>query len=76
MFKSIKEIMEEIDKNYQEKLENYILVYKIQRLKNNHLQNEIQLNKLEDSTNNFVHKYNIDAQFKIIFDNIEKTKKV
>ena len=75
MLNSIKEIKEEIDKNHQEKLENYILIYKIQGLKFNLLQNEIQLNKLKDSQKNLINNNNIDEQFKIIIENIEKTKK-
>ena len=68
---SIKEIREILDKNHQEKEENYILIYKIQGLKYNLLQNETQLNKIKDSQKNIVN----DDNYKNIIDLMEKTKK-
>ena len=70
MFDSIKDINETIEKNHQEKEENYILIYSIQKLKFNLFQNEIQLNKIKET-----HNLNDNEIFKNIIDLLEKTKK-
>lgn len=49
ILESINLIRDELEKNHQEIEENYILVYSIQKLKFNLLQNEIKLNKIQDS---------------------------
>ena len=70
IFESIKEIKELIEKNHQEKEENYILIYKLQNLKYMIFQKENQLNKIKK-----IQKDINDENFKNIIEILEKTKK-
>ena len=70
ILESINLIIDELEKNRQESEENYILIYSIQKLKFNLIQNEIKLNKIQVSQNNI----NNDETYKNIIELIEKTK--
>ncbi len=70
IFESLKEIKELIEKNHQEKEENYILIYKLPNFRYKILQKEIQLNKIKDSQKDINNE-----NLKNIIEILEKTKK-